>query len=336
MDKKVKNILSYVFWAVVAVVLVYFCLRAVDWEQFGTAIRECKWEYVILSMLLGVLSFYIRGLRWRMLLKPFDPGLSVITCFNAYNICNVVNLALPRAGELARMAIVAKDSSRDAQGKRRMTADEVLGTIVVERAWDMIFVFMIAVLLLVLKWDDFGAYLSDLLLAIGQRKALWVLIAGALLFIPVIVLLSWSLSSRGGVWAKIWGFVTGMGKGLVSFRQMEKGWLFILYTVFIWTLYWLMSSAILWALKGMDAFSGLTLTDALFLSVVGSLASMLPVPGGFGAYHGLVAGALKSLWSIPVGTGMVFATLNHESQVVTQAVCGLASYIHESFFRKKK
>ena len=184
MDKKVKNILSYVFWAVVAVVLVYFCLRAVDWEQFGTAIRECKWEYVILSMLLGVLSFYIRGLRWRMLLKPFDPEISVITCFNAYNICNVVNLALPRAGELARMAIVAKDSSRDAQGKRRMTADEVLGTIVVERAWDMIFVFMIAVLLLVLKWDDFGAYLSDLLLAIGQRKALWVLIAGALSSFP--------------------------------------------------------------------------------------------------------------------------------------------------------
>jgi hypothetical protein len=33
--------------------------------------------------------------------------------------------------------------------------------------------------------------------------------------------------------------------------------------------------------------------------------------------------------------GMIFATLNHESQVLTQALCGLASYIHESFIRRK-
>lgn len=336
MDKKTKNILGYLFWAAVAAVLVYFCLRAVDWEQFGTAMRECRWEYVILSMLLGVLSFFIRGLRWRMLLKPFDPEISVATCFNAYNICNVVNLALPRAGELARMAFVVKDSSRDADGKRRMTADEALGTIVVERVWDMVFMFMVAVLLLVLKWDDFGVYLSDLLLAIGQRKGLWLLIGVVLLLVPITVFLSWRLSSRGGIWGKIWGFIAGIGKGIVSFRRMEKGWLFLLYTLLIWTLYWMMSAAILWALKGMDAFSSLTLTDALFLSVVGSLSSMLPVPGGFGAYHGLVAGALKSLWDIPMGTGMVYATLNHESQVLTQAVCGLASYIYETFFRRKK
>lgn len=33
---------------------------------------------------------------------------------------------------------------------------------------------------------------------------------------------------------------------------------------------------------------------------------------------------------------MAYAVLNHESQVLTQALCGLGSYIHESFFRKKK
>ena len=31
---------------------------------------------------------------------------------------------------------------------------------------------------------------------------------------------------------------------------------------------------------------------------------------------------------------MIYATLNHESQVLSQAICGLASYIHEHFFRK--
>ena len=34
MDKKTKNILQSIFWVAVAVVLVYFCLRSIDWEQF--------------------------------------------------------------------------------------------------------------------------------------------------------------------------------------------------------------------------------------------------------------------------------------------------------------
>ena len=115
---------------------------------------------------------------------------------------------------------------------------------------------------------------------------------------------------------------------------MKKGWLFVLYTVAIWALYWLMSAAIIWALQDLPAFAGLGLVDALFISIVGSLSSMVPVPGGFGAYHGMVAGALTILWNMPIETAMVYAVLNHESQVLTQAVYGLASYIHESFIRR--
>ena len=36
-----------------------------------------------------------------------------------------------------------------------------------------------------------------------------------------------------------------------------------------------------------------------------------------------------------MSTGMVYATLNHESQIITQALAGIVSYLHESFFRKK-
>ena len=68
--------------------------------------------------------------------------------------------------------------------------------------------------------------------------------------------------------------------------------------------------------------------------MVGSFSTAVPVPGGFGAFHGAVGGFLKSVWGIPMGTGMIYATLNHESQVFIQALAGIASYIHESFFRK--
>ena len=333
MDKKTKNTLQYLFWAAVAVVLVYFCFRSIDWTQFMLALEHCKWEWVLVSIGLGILSLFIRGLRWRMLLTPLDPGTSILTCFNAYNICSAVNLFLPRVGEVVRLAYVVKNSSKDEEGKRLLSADKALGSIVTERVWDMLFVGLITALVLLLKWEDFGAFFTDNFSGGGRMLAL--IIPGLLLAIAVAVGLFWCFRNKGGAWSRIWTFIKGIGQGLSSFRHMKKGWLFLLYTFLIWTLYWLMTATIVQSLRDMPVFSSLTLVDALFISLVGSISSMVPIPGGFGIYHGMVSGALQVLWGIPKDPCMAFAVLNHESQVLTQAFCGLASYIHESFFRKK-
>ena len=334
MDKKTKNILQYVFWAAVAVVLVYFCFRSIDWSQFMLALEHCKWEWVLVSIALGILSLFIRGLRWRMLLLPMDSKTSVLTCFNAYSIGSAVNLFLPRVGEVVRLAYVVGNSSRDEEGKRLLSADKALGSIVIERVWDMLFVGLLTALVLVLKWEDFGAFFTENFSGGGQVMSL--LIPGLLLGLALLVLLFWLLRNKGEFWGRIWAFIKGIGEGLSSFRRMKKSWLFLLYTVLIWSLYWLMSAAIVQALNGMPVFGSLTLVDALFISLVGSVSTMVPVPGGFGIYHGMVSGALQVLWGIPKDSCMAYAVLNHESQVLTQAVCGLVSYIHESFFRKNK
>lgn len=322
-----KKVLKYLFWAAVAVVLVYFCVRNINWTEFVNALVQCSWGWVIVSILLGVLSQAIRALRWQMLLRPLDPKISFITCFNAYNICMVVNLAVPRAGEFARMGIVAKNSSAG--------ADKALGTIVVERLWDIIFLMLMTALVLALKWEDFGAVLTNTFASGGSGSSILFLVGGFTLLVVILVLLSWLLRNKGSFWAKVWGFITGIGQGLQSFRQMKKGWLFILYTFILWSIYWLMSAAILQAMHELPGMTDLGIVDALFLSLVGSLSSMLPVPGGFGVYHIMVADSLATLRSaIKAETAMVYAVLNHESQVLMQALCGLGSYIHETFFRR--
>ena len=333
MDKKAKNILQYAFWIVVAVVLVYFCLRSVDWDKFIEALRLCRWEYVLVSMVLGTVVFLIRGNRWRMLLVPFDPSTSRITTFNSYNICMAVNLALPRAGEVVKLGYVVKHSALDQDGKRLLTFDKALGTLMIERVWDALVTLGMAAVLLWIKWDSFGGYLKESLSGLGGGN-LWWIAGGVLILIGALLFLSWKLRLKGGVWGKIWGFIAGIGKGLSSFTQMKKVWLFFVYTAVVWIIYWLMSACIVWALQDIEAFSSFTLTDAFFLMIAGSISSVVPVPGGFGAYHFVVTGALLSIWGIPIEIGMIFAILNHESQVITQGLCGLCSYIHESFFRK--
>lgn len=334
MNKKAKNILQSAFWIAVAVVLVYFCLRSIDWAQFMQAMEQCRWEYVILSMLLGALVFYLRGNRWRMLLLPFDPATSRITTFNAYNICMAANLSIPRAGEVARLGYVVKRSAVGADGRRLLTFDKALGTLLMERVWDGLVTMGMAAVLVAVMWETFGAYLVESMSGLGGSDVLWWILGGVVLLVAAFLGLSYAFRKKGGLWEKVWGFVAGIGSGLSSFMQMKRVWLFFLYTALIWLVYWLMSACIVWALQDIQAFSTLTMTDAFFLMIAGSISSVVPVPGGFGAYHGVVCGALLSIWNIPVGTGMIFATLNHESQVLTQALCGLASYIHETFIRR--
>ena len=92
-------------------------------------------------------------------------------------------------------------------------------------------------------------------------------------------------------------------------------------------MYWLMAASTMWAIPVLD---GLNMIDALFLSLAGSLGWLIPVPGGFGAFHFVVSLALQAIYGIPFETGIIFATLSHESQAITMAVFGGASYAYES------
>ena len=349
MGKKLKNTGKYLLWGGISIALLYFSFRGVNWTDFGMALKNCRWGYVVLSMVLGALVFYIRGLRWRMQLLPVDPSTSRLTCWNAYNICMIVNLVLPRVGEIVRSAYVTRNSGRDGNGRRLATLDKVIGTVIVDRIWDAVSLLAVLLVLLAVMWERFGSYFTDNIFpgVAGKAHLVWILVA-AFLLAAGFVFLCWKFRRRGKVWGKVWGYIRGMIDGLSSCLHMRHGWLFILYTALIWGLYWLMSATVMWSLQGIDPtglspelagalekINGLGMADALFLMFAGSLSSLVPVPGGFGAFHTVVAGALSSLYGIPFGVGMIFATLSHESQVITDAICGGGSYLYETFFRRK-
>ena len=348
MDKKVKNILQYGLWIAVAAVLLYFSFRGVNWKDFGTALRECHWGFVLLSMLLGAAAFWLRALRWRMQLLPLDASTTRITTWNAVNVCTLTNYVLPRVGEIVRCGYVVKHSGRDGEGKRLVTFDKVLGTVVADRVWDGLSLLAVTLLIFVFLWNRFGNFLTENLFpGLADKAHLWWILALCVLLAGGLVYLCWRLREQGGFWGSVWGWIRGAYDGLISCLHMRHGWLFILYTVLLWVTYWLMSACILWALQGIDPASvspelagalakieGLGMADALLLMFAGAVSSLIPVPGGFGAFHGAVALTLSSVYGIPFAAGLIFATLSHESQVLVGILCGGESYIHETFFRR--
>ncbi len=112
---------------------------------------------------------------------------------------------------------------------------------------------------------------------------------------------------------------------------MKHKWLFVLYTVLIWTMYVLMS----WSgLKALPPLAGLGISDALFISAVGNVASVIPVPGGIGAFHYLVKATLMSLFGATENMGLVYAVFCHESHAIIIIILGIISYIRLTLRKK--
>ena len=322
MQSRISKILKYLISISLAVVLLWFSFRDVEWTDFIAGLQECRWGFILLSMAAGAFAFWLRALRWRQLLQPIDPSISRITTFNGINIGNISNFVFPRIGEFVRCGVITRRSSA--------TYDKVLGTVVLERGWELLVMLMMLALVVVGGFEKFGNFFV---------RQIWEPIASRLDISLWWVLLVLALCGLGGIWviwrfratnrlcAKVWGIFTGLLQGFSSCLRMERKWLFFAYTLFIWMVYWLMAATTVWAAPFLDH---LTVIDALFLSLVGGLGFAVPVPGGIGAFHFVISLALMGVYDVPMETGIVYATLSHTSQAVTQIIFGLASYAYEA------
>lgn len=340
-----------IFWysmsALLAVALLWFAFRGVDWRKFWSALSSCKWGWVVLSMGVSGLVCLLRGWRWRMLLRPIDRSTKIITCFNAVNISYIANMVVPRIGEFVRCGYVTRRSAYEESGSRKAaTYDKVLGTVVVERGFDASMLVVLLFGIMVALWPRYGQFFSDnMLLPMSDNVSLNLILflLGVVLCLGVVVWSLRALREKSKLCLKIWTFLVGIWHGITQSFKMKSWPKFLLATLLIWLCYWVTSYCIILAVQGIDqAFlppgiadklARLDMVDAIFLMFVGSLSSLVPVPGGFGAFHYMIGLALMTMYGIPMEVGVIFATLSHESMAVSEIIFGAFSYVYETVKR---
>ena len=319
---KASKIVKYAVSVALAAVRLYFSFRNVEWSAFIASLNTCRWGYVALAMAVSIAAFYFRSCRWKCLLRPIDPTMDGLTTFNGVNIGYLANFVFPRIGEVIRCGFVHKRSlSRHKDDpENAATFDKTLGTVLMSRSWDVATVFVLLAVLLAFRGAQFGEFFRRSIWTPLQERLdfnWWWIIAAVALAAVVIVLIK-----------KSKGFFRGVADGFLSWAKMPGKWRFFVWTVLLWAAYVMMSWLIMLAIP---ATEGLGLADGLFVCLAGSLAWMVPAPGGFGAYHYIVALAVSSVYCLSWDSGIMLATLNHESQAVTMIVCGIMSYIIECF-----
>ncbi len=325
MKETIKKILKYALSAGFAFLLLWFSFRDVEWSGFVEGLKACRWEFILLSMVAGSFAFWLRGVRWRQLLLPIDDSITRITTFNGINIGNISNFVFPRIGEFVRCGVITR---RSKDGKA--SYDKVLGTVVLERSWELLVMLLLLAVVVVGGFDRFGGFVVDQILTPMSEKfnlSLWWMAAIAVAAGALALYMLWRFRGSNGFCKKIWSIVRGVFQGFSSCLKMDRKWLFFAYTAFIWLMYWLMAASTMWAAPFMD---GLDVIDALFLSLVGGLGFAVPVPGGIGAFHFIISLALSAVYGIPMETGIVYATISHTSQALTQIAFGAGSYAYET------
>ena len=327
-----RKVIQYVIMLALAALLLYYSFKGVEWRSFVESLQKCRWGWIALSMLVGILGFLFRALRWRLIMLPFNKDISVRESYDGVTIAYATNFVFPRAGEVARCGVLAKGG--------KISFESALGTVVLERVWDMISLLFFIVLVVLLRLDEFGGFLSKNILSPLVERFSGPSILYLLLPILALVLLSillWRVFGarmlRSKLGTRVAKVAKGLWQGMLSAFRMKRKWLFFAYTLGLWFSYWLTSYVTILAFPSVGE---LTAVDALFLMIVGGLGWVVPVQGGLGAYHFIVSLALYAVYAIPQSEGVVFATISHEAQAVIMILCGLISLVSINISGKRR
>jgi len=320
MKAKQKKTVKYILWLSLAFLLLYFSFRQVDWKNFWQVLVQSRWAMVFLAMCAGAASYMVRSARWRMLLQPVDRDVDYLNCYDGFTIGKVADMVIPHIGEFVRCAYVRSSS---------LSFDKALGTVILERSFDILILALLIVTLFFIPDAGYGSFFSDSIfkpIAESFGMDLWEFAILALIFFVALIFALWKLRLRNRLCSKLFSFLKGLVDGVASFTRMEGKWKFLLLTVLLWITFFFTCFFIVEAIPQEFGFST---ADILFIMLVGAVAGLVPVPGGFGAFHYIVSIALQTIYGIPFATGIIFATLSHESQAITMIVCGLISYLHQ-------
>jgi uncharacterized protein (TIRG00374 family) len=329
--KIIIEVFKYLGFLALTIYLLYISFKGMKWTDLRDGLLNADYWWVGGSMLTGYLAMIVRAQRWRIIIEPLGYKPSLRNTYDAVMLTYLSNFAVPRIGEIVRCGVLRKTE--------KIPFDSLLGTVVLERVFDMVCLLLIIVAVVCLRLDTFGVFMHDniwhpLMEQNATSARLGVFVILGILFVAFILLIvCWKKLVRFSIFHKVDNLVKGLVNGLKAGFRLKKHGQFFGFTLLLWILYFFQSFTVMHA---MPETSLLGSADALFLMVVGSLGWVVPVQGGLGAYHFLVSLALSVMYGIPQVKGVVFATISHETQALVMIVFGFISLASVFLFTKRK
>lgn len=332
MNKKLVSILQYLFFLGLGIFLVWWSLHQIPdkkWGEFKHSLQTARYWLIAPVFLILSLSHVVRALRWRILMQPMGYTPSSLNTFFAVMIGYLANLAVPRLGEVLKCTLLAR--------YEKVPAEKLVGTIVAERAVDVLSLGIVFLLALIFQFDVVGEYAIQLFRQLFENKAghfSWIKVGIALGILAILILavkIWFNYFSHLQIVIMARRILHGIWEGLISIRKLKQKSLFIAYSVIIWLLYiggtWV-------GLLATDGTSHLGLANAVSALAFASIG-MIITPGGIGAYAYFLAKVLEKN-DIPFEIGFANGTLQWFAQFGIVVFVGFLCLGLLPFYNKHK
>jgi glycosyltransferase 2 family protein len=309
------------FFFLLGIALIWWSLHQIpaeEWTKFTLALKQSKlWIVFPVFIILG-LSHFLRALRWRLIMEPLGYRPSIANTYLAVLIGYLANLAVPRLGEVLKCTLLAK--------YEKVPAEKIVGTIVAERAFDVISLGIVFLMALGLQFNVIEAGWNQLknqtaTPVIDSNEGEWKMY----LFVGIgIILVALFLILRKRIptiLASVKNIISGIWEGVMSATKLKQHNLFFLYSFGIWFLYLLATYVGLYATAGTESSFATAISCLAYASI-----GMILTPGGIGAYAYFMAKVLE-LNGVDYTLGLANGTLQWFSQFLIVIVLGGLSLI---------
>ena len=307
MTLSIKKILKTVLPLVFGGFLVWYSISKISVDILLGYFKDANYNWIFLGLFFGILSHFSRAYRWKFMLDPLGFKPKFTNSILAVLVGYLVNLALPRAGEVSRALVLTNYEN--------IPFEKGFGTIVAERIADLIMMLCIIIITLFVQFDFIYELLSN---NFDPTKI------GVVLVILILVFYIFTYfvkKATSGFFLRIKTFVFGLVEGVTSIFKMKKKWAFIFHTLFIWAMYVLMFWATIPAIEGLEVPFG-----GVLIGFIAGGFSIAATNGGIGLYPIAVTAAL-ALFDIPTEPASAFGWIMWTAQTAMVIVFGGLSFL---------
>jgi len=331
-NKKISSILQYLVFLGIGIGLIWYTLKDLSpeqIEQLKASISQTRLLFMLPVVAALLIAHYSRTLRWKLLMQPLGYAPSTTNTFLAVMIGYFFNLLVPRLGEVMKCTVLAK--------YEKVAPDKLVGTIVAERAVDMLCLITVILVMMATQFDVMGGHTIKMLQEKVQQKdgsIDWVRLLGligGIVAVVVVVRLIFKRYAQKGILLKIKNIGKSVWQGLTSIGKLGNPMPFVAHTLLIWTMYLL---SIWLGFKAFPPVAQLGINPAVSILGFGSLG-MIATQGGIGVYQWAIQKTLL-LYSVPALVGLAFGWVLWAAQFAFTLAMGLICLLFLPFYNRNR
>ncbi|MFA5816775.1 MAG: lysylphosphatidylglycerol synthase transmembrane domain-containing protein [Bacteroidales bacterium] len=317
MSKKkfLLDALKYIFFFGVGIILFIWVYRGQDLGNIWEGLSRFHYGWIGASFIAFLFSHLFRAMRWRMLIESigYKPGL--VNTFLSILVMYLANYAFPRLGEVTRCGILKRYEG--------VPFTSQLGTVLVERIVDVLFLLIMLACILVLNWDILSTLISPEKGISGTKisflqSPLFLVFIGLMILTTLILFVFRKRLMNLPFTVKLLSYAGKFTDGLKSVFRLRQPIGFVMLTAVIYGCYYL---GTLFVFKAFAPTASLSPMVALSVLALGSIGMVLPVPGGIGTFHYFAFNTVI-LYGVSIPDGQLVTLVLHGSTTMFVIIIG--------------